>query len=577
LAGPFQILARQVWIKGDHRKTPMTGGEIPPKAVQASSSDEGTDVANLTNRSGLANRDADELEEHSVNPAHMWRSARGDANRWLEFDLGQVHSLGAICLFNYNDGWLTNRGVSKMDISVWTQEAGWQKIRDDLPIEQAQGSDDYDEPMFVKLDGVKAQKVRFDDLASFGDPDYVGLSEVQFFGPRGPQASRPGPSDGATGVAAGGLELTWIAGEGAQTHRVYLGTSPDALASLGRIDRVGAKVSQLDNNKKYFWRIDEVLADGSVASGQVWNFSTGGFEALWKLDEADGTRIADSSGNGRDATIHGNPVWQPAGGRVRGALQFDGVDDFADTGWTPNLPVWTVAAWVKSPAAPTRPVASGPVHAERNFQINWNHGSDGWLGAVGICVAGEWYSAPFGDLQADTWHHLAGTYDGESLKAYRDGALITDNSNPSGSPDVEPATLKFGRHATAEDAFFAGTIDEVCIFAYALDADEVKALSSGKEPSAVAGRVAPGTPHLLQATLAEPTQPAPQTPSAAQAEPVTQTPPVDSTASGPVPAKPDDPPRASLGVGVSLVSIVVILAVVGAIVWVSTVGGRRVV
>ncbi|MBP7050606.1 MAG: discoidin domain-containing protein [Phycisphaerae bacterium] len=566
-----------MWIKGDDRRAPTTGGEIPSKAVQASSSDEGSDVANLTNHSGLANRDADGLEEHSVNPAHMWRCAKGDANRWIEFDLGQVQSVGVICLFNYNDGWLTSRGVGKMDISVWTQEAGWQKIRDDLPIEQAQGSDDYDEPMFVKLDGVKAQKVRFDDLASSGDPDFVGLSEVQFFRPRGPQASRPGPSDGATGVAAGVLELTWIAGEGAQTHRVYLGTSPDALASLGRIDRVGAKVSQLDHNKKYFWRIDEVLADGSVAGGQVWNFSTGGFEAWWKLDEADGTRIADSSGNGRDATIHGNPVWQPAGGRVRGALQFDGVDDFADTGWTPNLPVWTVAAWVKSPAAPTRPVASGPVHAERNFQINWNHGSDGWLGAVGICVAGEWYSAPFGDLQADTWYHLAGTYDGENLKAYRDGVLITDNSNPSGSPDVESATLIFGRHATAENAFFAGTIDEVCIFAYALDADEVKILASGKEPSAVAGHVAPGTPHLLQATLAEPTQPAPQTPSAAQAQAATQTSPVDSTASGPVSAKPDDPPRASLRVGVSLISIVVILAVVGAIVWVSTVGGRRVV
>jgi hypothetical protein len=569
-----------VWIKEDDRKPPVTGEEITAKAVQAGSSDTGFEAVNLINHSGLRDRDADSLEEHSVDPANMWRSGKGDTATWLEFDLGEVQSLSAVCLWNHNDAWFTDRGVRKADISIWRQDAGWRKIHDDLALEQAQGSDDYDEPMVVRLDGVKAQKIRFDDLASFGDPDYIGLSEVQFFAPLGPQAVRPSPANGAVGVVGSDLELTWVAGEGAQTHRVYLGTSPEALQPLGRIDKIGAKVSQLNSDTKYFWRIDEILADGSVAGGKVWSFTTGGFAAWWKLDEADGTKIADSSGNGHDATIHGDPVWQPAGGHIGGALQFDGVDDFADTGWTPNLPVWTVAAWVKSPAAPTKPVASGPVHCERNFQINWNHGSDGWLGAVGICVAGEWYSAPFGDLQADTWYHLLATYDGESLKAYRDGVLISDNADPSGDADSETATLKFGRHATAEDAFFAGAIDEVCVFAYALDANDVKALSSGTEPSAIARRGAPEAPHLLQATLAEPTQPVvqaePPTQPAAQAELVTQIQPSGSAAQSQAPAQASDAPQPASRTGMNLLSVVVILAVVGAIAWISSLGRRRV-
>jgi hypothetical protein len=39
-----------------------------------------------------------------------------------------------------------------------------------------------------------AQKVRFDDMASFGDTEYLGLSEVQFFGPAGPEAVTLPPS-----------------------------------------------------------------------------------------------------------------------------------------------------------------------------------------------------------------------------------------------------------------------------------------------------------------------------------------------------------------------------------------------
>ena len=114
----------------------------------------------------------------------MWRSASGDIDKnWLEFDFGRPQKLGTICIWNYNDTWYTNQGVRKMNTSIWTPEAGWQKIREEQQIDQAEGSADYDEPTILKLDSLTAQKVRFDALANFGDPDYVGLSEVQFFGP----------------------------------------------------------------------------------------------------------------------------------------------------------------------------------------------------------------------------------------------------------------------------------------------------------------------------------------------------------------------------------------------------------
>ncbi|OHB67605.1 MAG: hypothetical protein A2Y77_14010 [Planctomycetes bacterium RBG_13_62_9] len=430
----------------------------------------------------------------------MWHSAKGQTQTWVEFDFGEVQKVSTICIWNFNDAWHTDQGVRKADISIWTQETGWQKVRDDLPLEQAEGTDDYDEPVLVTLDAVKAQKIRFDDLASLGDAEFVGLSEVQFFGPVGLAAARLYPPDKAEGVGIRDLKLTWIAGDSATSHNVYIGTSPDDLKPLGKVEQTGVTLSQLKSNTPYYWRVDTVQKDGSVTSGGVHRFTTGGLAAWWKLDETAGVNAADSSGNRHDGALQGSPTWQPASGKVAGAMQFDGVDDYVDTGWAGHLPVWTVSAWIRSPAAPKPSGASGPVHCEKNFQIDWDHGNDEFRGAVGVRVGGMWYGAGFGDLKSDTWYHLTATYDGENLKAYRDGTLISDNAGPSGDADAETETLKFGRHASDDKAFFAGSIDNVCVFTYALSADEVKALYSGDEPVAIVDRPAPAVPSLAQST-----------------------------------------------------------------------------
>jgi len=46
---------------------------------------------------------------------------------------------------------------------------------------EAEGSFDYDEPAHIQLNGVKAQKLRLDDLTNLGDQEHIGLSEVRFF------------------------------------------------------------------------------------------------------------------------------------------------------------------------------------------------------------------------------------------------------------------------------------------------------------------------------------------------------------------------------------------------------------
>jgi hypothetical protein len=195
----------------------------------------------------------------------------------------------------------------------------------------------------------------------------------------------------------------------------------------------------------------------------------------WPLDEGSGTVAGDASGNGHDGTFFGDPNW--VAGRFGGALEFDG-DDYVDTGFTDDLANWTVSCWVKSPAAPGSTSPTGPMHREANFQINWNHSDATFRGAVGLKAGTSWYAAGFGALEADTWYHLTGTYDGEDLKAYTNGQLITTNSAPSGAAAAETNSLKLGKHAKSAQ-FFTGTVDDARVYNRVLSQQEIQGVMNG--------------------------------------------------------------------------------------------------
>ena len=57
--------------------------------------------------------------------------------------------------------------------------------------------------------------------------------------------------------------------------------------------------------------------------------STNSLEALYALDETSGNTANDSSpGGGNDATLVGQQRWDPDGGVIAGALEFDGANDY---------------------------------------------------------------------------------------------------------------------------------------------------------------------------------------------------------------------------------------------------------
>ncbi len=88
-------------------------------------------------------------------------------------------------------------------------------------------------------------------------------------------AGSPNPGPGATVDIRDAVALSWSAGDTAVSHDVYFGTDKDALELQGNQPGTSFSLAGLVEmgGGDYFWRIDEVAADGSVQTGYVWRFN----------------------------------------------------------------------------------------------------------------------------------------------------------------------------------------------------------------------------------------------------------------------------------------------------------------
>jgi hypothetical protein len=488
IPGPFEYQVVPYWIKSENRQPPVTGAQITPVAAQASSSHAEAGAMHLIDGSGLQDTDNDGLREHSTGLHDMWLSEKGQTTGWVQFDLGAIQKLGTICLWNCNERWHTNRGVKTADISIWTESAGWQKIRDDVELFVGEGTDDYDEPMVVQLDGIEAQKVRLDELTNLGDTEHIGLSEVQFFEPAGPKAVRPYPADAAQGVGTSGVALQWQPGVGAAAHNVYLGTDSANLELLGKVQDAGeVKLSPLARDTKYYWRIDEVQADGSIVESKVWSFTTGGLVAWWKLDEAEGTEAGDSSGNNLVGKLVGEPQWQPSGGKVDGALLFDGDGDYVDLGDKPAFDLTddiTVMAWVKVNSF-DKGWQAIVTKGDGAWRLARESDEDSIQFATGrymhhLQVVRGTVSVNDGD-----WHHIAGVRSGQKMWLYVDGRLDVAGY-ASGKIPTNDWAVFIGENSERRGREWNGLIDDVRIYNCTFSEADIAAFHSGEALPAVA-------------------------------------------------------------------------------------------
>ncbi|MCL5282667.1 MAG: LamG domain-containing protein, partial [Planctomycetes bacterium] len=230
-------------------------------------------------------------------------------------------------------------------------------------------------------------------------------------------------------------------------------------------------------HKQHFsprWVAALVLAWGCMAAAGPL-----GLVGYWTFDEGQGVTAFDSSGNGLDGTLKGNPKW--VSGQLGGALDFDGSDDYVEIPDDPLLAITTeitIAAWtnMRATASDEMAIVSKGGWAANDLPYELTETRGGVIFWQFYNDAGRDSCSP-NSPPAGEWHHIAATYDGASFQCYVDGALAEEWAY-AGKMPVNTAAVNIGRRSRG-GTFFNGLIDDVAIYNRALTVDEIQSTMEG--------------------------------------------------------------------------------------------------
>ncbi|MCP4256603.1 MAG: hypothetical protein GY774_03640 [Planctomycetes bacterium] len=205
--------------------------------------------------------------------------------------------------------------------------------------------------------------------------------------------------------------------------------------------------------------------------------------AHWALDEIEGDIAQDSAGD-NDAFVTGGPVWHPDGGKIGGALQFDGIDDYITTPFVLDHGEvsFSVFAWIIGSGSGQVIISQADPLVESPVGI----GST-WLGtnqSGGKLMTGL-MDAYFGPLESDAvvtdgqWHHLGLVYDRDAMHRYLyvDGVEVAADSNYVGGLRSDGGLYIGTDNSLDASSLFSGFIDDIRIYRRTLNTEEIAALA----------------------------------------------------------------------------------------------------
>ncbi|MCK4886463.1 MAG: hypothetical protein KAS96_03685, partial [Planctomycetes bacterium] len=128
--------------------------------------------------------------------------------------------------------------------------------------------------LWAEFDGIMSDFRIYDEILR---PEHV----TEIVGDYPKLAKKPSPAHESTDNYLN-VTLSWNPGTDANSHQVYFGTDESAVAGADTGSPVYAgevSVSSYDPNglelmKTYYWRVDEVDAEGGTMEGPVWQFDT---------------------------------------------------------------------------------------------------------------------------------------------------------------------------------------------------------------------------------------------------------------------------------------------------------------
>ena len=197
-----------------------------------------------------------------------------------------------------------------------------------------------------------------------------------------------------------------------------------------------------------------------------------GLVSYYKLDETSGTTLDDAHGN-NDLTTHNSPTLG-ATGKINNAVDFEKDNSqYATASDDNSLDVTTgitINVWIK-------PETSGGIVLRKGDEMyDLSTRSDNSKVQCNVKVGANKYNIQSSSAQTlGVWTMWTMTYDGETLRLYKNGTLDTSLTDPSGNINTDNYGLGLAGNYLG-GGNFDGLIDEVGLWNRALNSSEINDL-----------------------------------------------------------------------------------------------------
>jgi hypothetical protein len=181
--------------------------------------------------------------------------------------------------------------------------------------------------------------------------------------------------------------------------------------------------------------------------------------AHWGLDEMEGA-VAENSVGDNDGVVVGHPAWQPQGGQVNGALEFDGASFIlTSSGIDPSAAPLSVLAWVRG-GGPGQVVVSQKAGESWLMADSADGGLRSELKSTTRNARALTSTAAITD---GNWHRIGLVWDGTNRRLYVDSVLVAADTQDELKGSSESIILGYGQDQ-APSSFWTGLIDDVRIY-----------------------------------------------------------------------------------------------------------------
>jgi hypothetical protein len=231
-------------------------------------------------------------------------------------------------------------------------------------------------------------------------------------------------------------------------------------------------------------RVSSPIAMTNVTFGPQTTITPTDYLAYYNFDETSGTLLADSSGNGYDATLVAGSVG--IDGKVNKCIEYTAATNYAsiaaDTAFS-NLTDVSVAAWVNSSvllgAGSVGEIwynfAAGATQRGEHLYVTKSTGRPGWAVSYddGFGDTTDRVANGVTDVLDGQWHLIVGTYNNTTGvgKIYVDTVL--ESSFTGGRINHNVAVIGVGARQSGGNKAFTGKMDELKVYDYELLAADI--------------------------------------------------------------------------------------------------------